>query len=487
MEKFDILVVGGGFGGLGMGHQLKQAGLDDFVILEKADQVGGTWRENSYPGAECDVPSALYSYSFAPNPDWKHKWSKQPQIFAYLKHCARKFGLYPHIRFGQAVTAAEYDDGRGRWTVSTENGDKFDCQHFICALGQLHHPSIPAFAGRDEFSGPQFHSAKWAHDIDLKDKRVAVIGNAASALQFIPHVAAVADTLTVYQRSANWVLPKGDRPYTALEKWISRKIPFLAKLYRLGIWAKQELIVYPIIAGSKWHQRVARSAFRRNLKSAISDPELRKMLTPNYTIGAKRILVSDTLFPALARENVDLVTEGIKQFTATSIITKDGVTRAHDIVIYGTGFRTNPFLQSIEVTGHGGKRLRNVWTGGARAFLGIAVPGFPNLHMLYGPNTNTGHTSIIYKLEAQIRYIIQLIQLSGSGAIEVRKDVAEQFDKEMQARLSQTAWDRVAASWYKDGDRITNNWPGSSWEYYRRTRRVDPSHYMAADIYNTNA
>ena len=256
MKKTEVLIVGSGFGGLGMARHLKQAGIQDFLVLEKADEVGGTWRENTYPGAECDVPSSLYSYSFALNPDWKHKWSKQEQIFEYQKKCANDFGLYPHIRFGQPVRSAVFDATRGRWTVNTASGDQYDCHHFISALGQLHHPSTPNIAGQVEFRGPQFHSANWQHDVDLSGKRVAVIGNAASAIQFIPFVAEQSAQLTVYQRSANWVLPKGDRPYSRFEKWVARNVPLAARLSRLGAWAKGEYILYPMIAGSKpWSLR----------------------------------------------------------------------------------------------------------------------------------------------------------------------------------------------------------------------------------------
>ena len=473
MHETEVLIVGCGFGGIGMGWQLKQAGSHDFVILEKSDEVGGTWRENTYPGAECDVPSSLYSYSFAPNPDWKHKWSKQEQIFAYQKKCVEDFQLRPHIRFNQRVKSAAFDATRGRWIVNTESGDVYDCRHFISALGQLHHPNVPKFTGQTEFTGPQFHSAEWQHDVDLNGKRVAVIGNAASAIQFIPFVAEQAAQLTIYQRSANWILAKGDRPYSPFEKWVARNVPLLAKLYRLGVWAKGEYILYPMIAGSKAHQRLGRWMFRNNLNKKVSNPELREKLTPDYPIGAKRVLLSDAFYPALARDNVKVVTEGIDRFSSTGVIDRSGTTREHDVVIYATGFQTNPFLQSIEVTGREGQRLCETWKDGARAYYGVAVPGFPNLHILYGPNTNTGHTSVIFFMEAQAQYIMQLIHNAGAGTVEVRADTAADFDSEVQSRLGNTAWEKVEKSWYKDGDRITNNWPGSSREYARRIRRAN--------------
>ncbi|MCL6283855.1 NAD(P)/FAD-dependent oxidoreductase [Ruegeria sp. 2012CJ41-6] len=481
MESIDIVIVGAGFGGIGLGHKLKEAGLDSFLILEKADEVGGTWRDNTYPGAECDVPSFFYSYSFAPNPDWQHKWSKQSQIFDYQKKCARDFGLYPHIRFGQEAKTASFDEATGRWTVTTDTGDRIDCRHFICALGQLHHPSIPKVKGQDDFEGQQFHSATWPEGVDLKGKNVAVVGNAASALQFIPYVAEQATKATVYQRTPNWVMPKGNRPYTAFEKWLSRHVPPLARLYRLGQWLRTEYVVFPIIAGSRPHQMLGRSLFRRNLNKAVSDPELRAKLTPDYPLGAKRLLISDTLFPALARDNVEVVTEGIDHISADGITDKSGTSRPHDFIIYGTGFQTNPFIQSIDVTGRGGKTLREVWKEGARAYLGIAVPGFPNLHMLYGPNTNTGHSSVVYMMEAQIGYIVQLIQQASTKTAEVREDVATRFDTEMQTRLTQSVWDKIETSWYKDGGRITNNWPGSGREYHRRTKRLVPQDFVFSD------
>ena len=461
-----MLIVGTGFGGLCLAAKLREQGDEDFIIIEKADGVGGAWRENTYPGAECDIPSALYSYSFAPNPTWDFKWAKQPQILKYIQDFAAERDLYRHIKFGQKVTSAEYDDEG--WTIKTAGGESYNCQFFVSAIGQLHVPSFPSFKGKETFKGVSFHSAQWDHSVNLRGKNVGVIGVGASAAQLIPEVAKVASSLTVYQRTPNWIINKGDRPYTRFEKWIAKRVPSIAKLYRFGIWCQSEYIVWPIIRGAKIRRALAKYASLSEMKKYIKDPELQAKLTPKYTMGAKRILFSDSYYIALARETVTLETDNISEVYSAGIKTENGTQNQHDVLIYATGFYSNPFLKEIEVTGANGVNLKEHWKDGAFAYLGVTTHGYPNMFMLYGPNTNTGHTSIVYKLEAQVQHILKLMDKTGEGIIEVKTKPEQAFNSEAQERLSKLAWAKIDASWYKDGDRVTNNWPGSSLEFKRR-------------------
>ncbi len=469
--RIKTLIIGTGFGGLCMGVKLKGAGDDNFIMLEAAQTLGGTWRDNTYPGAECDIPSALYSFSFAQNPTWEFKWAKQPQILAYQNKVAEDYGLRRHMRFNQRVKSCVYDEADKRWRVKTEQGQVYDCQFLITAVGQLHHPHTPKFEGAARFKGGSFHSARWKHDIDLAGKRIAVIGNAASAVQFIPEIAKMAGQLTVYQRSANWVVDKGDRPYTRFEKWVARRCPGLANIYRFALWSLGEYVIWPVIKGAKLRAAILRFKNKMDMRAFIKDEGLQEALTPTYPIGAKRILFSDTYYAALARENVDLVLGAPAKVTSHGITDSHGIERLHDVIIYSTGFHTNPFLKSIDVRGVGGKTLSETWKDGAHAYLGVSTGNFPNMFMIYGPNTNTGHTSIIFKLECQTNYVLQLMSHAEKlGPMAVKLSVEQEFNAEMQARLAELAWNAVENSWYKDGARLTNNWPGSSLEYKRRTK-----------------
>jgi len=468
------LIIGAGFGGMCMGVQLKARGDDDFIIVEKADEVGGTWRENTYPGAECDIASALYSYSFAPNPAWEFKWAKQKQIHAYQKGIAKDYGLYPHIQFDRTVLSTAFNDGI--WTTLFADGTQIRSQFLVSAIGQLHVPKTPEIKGADKFKGASFHSAQWDHSFDYVGKNIGVVGNAASAIQLIPELAEVAKTLTVYHRSANWVIPKKDRAYSGLEKWLGKRIPSLGKLYRFNLFAQGEYFLWPIIQGKKVYMKMGEAYWKMGLKKHIKDPALRAKLTPDFPIGAKRVLLSDKIYPAFARENVEVVTEGIEQMTAQGIQTVDGENRPHDLVVFATGFYSNPFLKEIEVTGEGGVTLKDHWAEGAGAYMGVMTAGFPNLFVLYGPNTNTGHTSIIYKLENQVGYILQLIEKANSK-VSVTPDSEAEYVEEMQSRLKKLAWSKVDASWYKVGDRVPNNWPGSALEYKRRYKSPIWEHF----------
>lgn len=471
---FKCVIVGSGFSGICMAIKLKQQGVDEVLVLEKASEPGGTWRDNHYPGAECDVPSALYSYSFETRTDWDYQWSEQPQILEYINRTARKHGILPHIRFGSELVAASYDATNSRWNLSLASGDNLSAQFLVSAVGQLHKPRIPAIQGAQTFNGAQFHSAAWNHAVELAGKSVAVIGNAASATQFIPVVAQRAARLTVFQRSANWVSRKRDRRYTPREKALMRRFPFTRRLARLKIYLRNELLVYPAFKGNRLNNWLLRQACLGYLNDTVKDESLRRKLLPDYPVGAKRILVVEGFYEALVRDNVALVTDPIDAITPSGIRTRDGSQFPCDVIIYGTGFVTNPFLDGIRITGRTGKALAQHWAEGARAYLGIATCDFPNLFFMYGPNTNLGHNSILLMAEAQANYIVQLIaavERQQCSAVEVYAEVEARYNSELQARLQSMVWNRVADSWYKSGGRITNNWPGSVGEYRRATRR----------------
>lgn len=479
-EHRKCIIVGSGFSGICIAIKLKQHGIDDFLVLEKANALGGTWRDNHYPGAECDVPSALYSFSFETKTDWDYQWSEQPQILEYIGKTARKHGVLSHIRFRSELVAASYDAGQSRWNVQLASGDTLSAQFLVSAVGQLHRPRIPTLPGADTFRGTQFHSAAWNHAVGLDGKSVAVIGNAASATQFVPIVAQQAGRLTVFQRSANWVSKKRDRRYTEREKAFMRRFPFTRRIARLKIYLRNELFVFPAFRGNRLSHWLLRQACLSYLNSTVRDESLRRKLVPDYPVGAKRILVVEDYYEALVRDNVELVTDPIDTIDETGIRTRDGRHVPCDVIIYGTGFVTNPFLDGIRIAGKTGQLLADHWSGGARAYLGIATSEFPNLFFMYGPNTNLGHNSILLMAEAQANYILQAIaavERQHRSAVEVRKEIEERYNRELQARLRNMVWNRVEDSWYKSGGRITNNWPGSVGEYRRVTR-----HFQEADF-----
>lgn len=477
MSKHNIVIVGSGFSGICMGIKLKQAGINDFIILDKASELGGTWRENSYPGAECDIPSALYSFSFEPNPNWKHVWSKRDQIFQYQKDVAEKYRLMPHFRFNQRVVSAEFLNDR--WLINAEETE-FEAQHFISAIGQLHERATPAFDGAEGFDGEQFHAAKWNHKVDLKDKNIVVIGAAASAVQLVPEVAKQSRQLTVIQRTPNWMMEKPNRSYTRPEKWLAERIPLLNKLYRGFLYLLADGVLFQALNGNRVAAWFIKLKVNRNLNKHISDPSLKATLTPNYTIGAKRILFSHTFYEAFNRNNVQLETNGVKSIIPDGIVTTSGKEIEADVIIYATGFITNPFFKSISVTGTS-QTLEQAWENGAQAYLGIHTNGFPNLHMMYGPNTNLGHNSIIIMLEAQANYICKTIKnlvLQNKTLIDVKPDVELAYNHEIQMRLKAMVFSSVEQSWYMDNGKITNNWAGSTWDYKRRLKADNSDSYV---------
>jgi cation diffusion facilitator CzcD-associated flavoprotein CzcO len=475
-----IAIIGSGFSGLCLGIQLKRAGLESFTIFEKADRLGGTWRDNTYPGAACDVPSFSYCFSFAQKTDWTRKWSPQPEIAAYMEDCARRYDLLPHLRLGTEIASARFDEADGTWRLRTTAGEEIVADVLVSAVGQLNRPSVPDIPGLDRFRGTRFHSARWNHGYDLTDKRVAVIGNAASAIQFIPRIAPTVRYLTILQRSANWMLPRRDRAYTAAERARFTRFPWLARLYRWSLWLQYEM-QFPAFRGNRPMQAMMRKAALRNLGAHVADPRLRAALVPDYPIGAKRVLISDDYYQALGRPNVALVTSGIDHLTEDAVVTRDGAVHPVDAVILATGFQSTAFLAPMRVEGRGGRTLESEWAGGARAYLGLTVAGFPNFFMTYGPNTNLGHNSIIFMIECQTRYIVAAIRTlidRDLAWMDLRREVMETYNAALQRELARSVWARIGASWYKnERGVITNNWSGTTVAYWWRTRRFDASRY----------
>jgi cation diffusion facilitator CzcD-associated flavoprotein CzcO len=472
-----VAVIGAGFGGIGLASVLHQAGFEDVTIFERAADLGGVWRENTYPGAACDVPSSLYSFSFAPNPAWPRRYSEQPDILDYLRRTAAEQGVLDRIRFNTEVTGAAFDETRNVWRIDTANGETCTADVLVPAVGQLSRPTVPDIPGADSFTGPAFHSARWDHDVDLSGKRIAVIGTGASAIQFVPRIQPGAAKVTVFQRSAPYVVPKVDREYRPWHHRAFRALPVSQRVGRLTTWGIGELLTTAL---TSWLPlgRVLDLWFRLHLRQQVKDPELRARLVPDYPIGCKRLLFSNDWFPALSQRNVEVVTEAITKISPAGVRTADGREHEADVLIYGTGFIATDFLAPMRIRGLGGRELTEEWADGAHAYLGLSVPGFPNMFLIYGPNTNLGGNSIIAMMEGQFGYIRDLLRtLSPGSTVDVRREVAERFDTEMRERLARSVW-AGCSSWYRESNgRITTNWPGLVGEYRRRTGRVDLADY----------
>ena len=476
-----VIVIGAGFGGLGAAYELSKDGLADVTVLEKADDIGGVWRENTYPGAACDVPSHLYSYSFARKTTWGRRYAEQPDILGYIHDTADRFGLRKLVRTGVEATSAEYDDGTASWRVTTSRGETLAADVLVPAMGQLSRPALPPIPGLDTFAGPSFHSAEWRHDVDLTGKTIAVLGTGASAIQFVPRIRRVAKQVRVFQRSAPYVVPKLDRGYTDAHHAAFKKVPGFAPTMRGAVWQITELLGLALTKVAPL-ARLLQTLATANLKHHIKDPALRAKLIPDYPIGCKRVLFSSEWYPALAADNVDVETDTVTEVTKTGVRTADGRVHDVDVIIYGTGFKATEFLAPMTITGRDGRDLHSDWAEGARAHLGMAVPGFPNMFLIYGPNTNLGSSSIILMMEQQARYIRQFVEKLGHGettrAFEVRRAAEEAYDKEVQTRLDEGVW-TTCDSWYRaDSGRVTTNWPGIVHEYQRRTTTVAFGDYL---------
>lgn len=478
-----IAIIGSGFGGLGMAHYLKQAGLHDFTIFEKAADLGGVWRDNVYPGAACDVASHFYSFAFEPHYPWSRRYGPQKEIHAYLAHVADKYDLRRHMRFGCTVLGADFDETLGLWNIRFADGSTRQAQVLISAVGQLNRPKMPELPGLEKFRGHAFHSANWDHGYDFQGKTVAVVGTGPSAVQFVPAIAARVKQMHVYQRSTSWTLPKFDGSYSTLERWLLTNLPFLHTLDRWRIYWWYEFLASALQNGSRLgvvSRAVLRLAAKLLMHRQVQDPTLRAKLTPDSPVGCKRILLSNEWLPALARQNVEVITEPLLEVTATGLRSADGVHREVDALIYGTGFASTQFLAPMDFGGLGGASLRQRWKDGAEGYLGMAVSGFPNLFLLYGPNSNLGAGSIIFMLERQQRYLTQLIAEMCQRRlawVDVAPERQSAFNAEMQERSGDLAYTGGCTNWYLVNGRNTNNWVGYMSEYARRLRQPVFSHF----------
>jgi cation diffusion facilitator CzcD-associated flavoprotein CzcO len=466
-----VVIIGAGFGGIAAAIELRRYGFTDVTILERGPGLGGTWRFNSYPGAACDVPSHLYSFSFAQRRDWSRLCSPQQEILEYLEGVAHEHDVDSLVQTGVEVTSCRWDEGSGTWTVSSADDRRWEADAVIIATGQLHQPSLPRIEGT--FDGHSFHSSAWDHDYDLRGKRVAVIGTGATAVQFVPEIAPLVDRLDVFQRTGNWFLPRENKPYPRSVRWVIKHVPGVQDFRRRFIYEYGESLTL-MIRHPRTFGRVGGVKSARFMRKQVPDLKLREKIWPDYTFGCKRVLFSSFFLETLGRPNVDLITEPIARLEGQRVITADGQEREVDCVIYGTGFRTNDFMFPMEISGAGGRSLREVWAGGAHAHNGICVPGFPSLFLMYGPNTNTSGGSIILYEEAQAAYIRQalaLVRARAAAAIDVRPEV--------EAESAWTACD----SWYRDqSGRIVANWPGYMREYEAAVRVLDPSEFRFVAI-----
>jgi cation diffusion facilitator CzcD-associated flavoprotein CzcO len=480
-RTLEVAIVGAGFGGLCMAIQLLAQGQRNFLVFEKGREVGGTWRDNSYPGAECDVQSHLYSYSFAAKPDWSQRYAGWREIQQYILDTTERYALREYIRFNQQVTGLHFDAGQARWRVMTASGLEFMARHVVLATGPLHVPQIPNLPGLDRFQGRVFHSAQWDHRYDLAGKRVASIGTGGSAIQYCPRIAPQVARLYVFQRTPAWVIRRDERRYGDRARRRFARFDAWRKLHRARLYWANESRVWPMFHPAL--ARVVQRLAQLNIRRSVPDPELARRLTPQYTIGCKRVLISNEWYPMFRRANVELVTAGIREIREHGIVTSDGVERPVDCIILGTGFVVDPriYMQNFPVTGLPGHELARDWQDGAEAYYGISVAGYPNLHQLVGPNTALGHNSMIFMIEAQVHYVLECMRAlreSGADYLGVTPQAQAQFNRRVRDSLRNTVWSTGCRSWYQqdDGKNFTI-WPWSTWRYWLETRRVDRTRY----------
>lgn len=471
----SVGIIGSGFGALSVAIELRRAGHTDLRLWERAASIGGVWRDNTYPGAACDVPSPLYSFSYEPCADWSSRYARQDEILQYLRTTAEKYGITPLVQLSKDVVAAHYDEQTATWTVRFGDDTEQTVDILVSAVGQLSQPVLPAIPGVETFEGQSFHSARWEHDIELAGKRVAVVGTGASAIQFVPHLAEQAAELHVFQRTPSYILPKPDQRFGPRYRRLLRRGALRAE--RASWWGFGEQFSRGLDDDSVVGKVISTVALR-HLRAKVTDPVLRAKLTPDYPVGCKRILFANTYYPAIVQPHVELVTDAITQITPTGLVTADGTHHEVDVIVYATGFDSQEFLESIDITGVGGRKLATQWADGARAYLGIYVPGFPNLLLSYGPNTNLGGGSIIYMLEAQARHMRQTLDRLVAGtyrSVEVSERAEQDYDQEIQGRLGRSVWSHCD-NWYRHASgRITSNWPGSTHPYAQRTKTLDPA------------
>jgi len=479
-QHAKVIIVGGGFSGLGMAARLKEAGIEDLIILERAGEVGGAWQANTYPGCTCDVPSHLYSFSFAPNPEWSSTYSPQPEIHDYLRRCADRFGLRPHLRLNVEVELATWREDDQLWELDSSDGT-FTANVVVSAMGPLTEPKLPDVPGLDAFEGTVMHSARWDHDYDLAGKRVASIGTGASAIQYVPEISANVDQLFVFQRTAPWIMPHGKRLIRDAERTLYRRVPLAQKLVRGAVYAGRELLVVgfakrPRVMGA--FERLARS----HRDKQISDPRLRRDVTPDYKLGCKRLVPSNHWYRALQQPNVELVPSALQEVRPRSVVDAGGVERDVDAIVFGTGFHVTDIPAAHHVRGRDGVLLSEVWQGSPRAYLGTSMPGFPNFFMLLGPNTGLGHSSMVYMIESQVEHVrdaIAAMDGAGATAIEVRGEAHDAFNRDVDSQMRGTVWDvGGCSSFYIDATgRNATLWPDWTWRFRRRARRFDAAAY----------
>jgi len=479
--KYGVAIIGSGFGGIAMAIALRKAGFHDFVILEKAADLGGTWRDNQYPGCACDVPSPMYSFSFELNPAWTRVFAPQQEIWDYLRRCAAKYGVEEYIRYGCTVEGMDWDDATQRWTVRLAGGDRCQARAVVSAAGALHLPSVPEIPGAARFGGVAFHSAHWDHACDLDGKRVAVIGTGASAIQFIPEIAGRAGSLTVFQRTPPWIQPRLDAEIPDRVRHRLETVPLAARAMRDTIYWLLEARGLGFAVDPRLQAPMAAMA-RQHLDRQVSDPVLRAQLTPDYTIGCKRILLSSDYYPALQRPNVHLVTDAISEITEAGMVDETGALHEADVLIYGTGFRVVDAATELNITGRDGRKLADAWSEGVEAYRGTTVAGFPNLFLLLGPNTGLGHNSVVFMIESQVQHImscLRLIAREKAATIEVKESAQRSYNDALQRRLRRAVWSSGGCrSWYLDDAGVNRTlWPGFSFEYWARTRRARRSAY----------
>ena len=479
--RTDIAIIGAGFAGLGMAIALDKAGRGDYLILEKAGDIGGTWRENTYPGCACDIRSLLYSFSFEPKRDWSRQFPMQAEILDYLRQCVRRYDLARRIEFGAKAVSMAYDEASGRWTIRLADGRLVDCRVLIAAMGPLHQPNIPAIPGASGFAGPQFHSAQWDHGADLTGKRVAVVGTGASAIQFVPQIAKQAAQVTVFQRTPPWVLPKPDRAIGDRLHRLFETVPGFQRAYRWFVYWQAEATIatftYPRLTGLG--EKVARSFIARQ----VPDPELRRKVTPSYRMGCKRVLLANDYYPAIAQPHVKLVTEAVTEITGSGVISADGTEHPADAIIYGTGFHVTDAYTRADIAGAGRVAIADLWRDGAEAYLGLTVAGFPNMFLMLGPNSVLGHNSMIFMIESQVHYVLRCLDLIDKrGTIAVTDQAQHEFNADLQRRLQTAVWSAGGCvSWYLDLAGVNRAiWPGSTLRYWRKTRRPVTAHFGPA-------
>jgi cation diffusion facilitator CzcD-associated flavoprotein CzcO len=472
----DVLIIGSGFAGLCMAIKLLQAGESSFVLIEKDSDVGGTWRDNTYPGCGCDIPSHLYSFSFDLNEDWTRMYPSQPEIWEYLRTSAAKHGVVPHIRFNTEVREAVFDNRSNAWRVRMNTGEAITARVVVSGMGGLCRPAFPRIPGIERFQGPAFHSAEWDHAVDLRGKRVGVIGTGASAIQFVPRLAEQVARLHLFQRTPPWVLPKLDRPIRGWERFLFRYLPGYMRLFRAWLYWRQEALAIGYTISPKVLKPVEKWA-RRHIARHIADPALRAKVTPTFSLGCKRTLISNEYYPALARSNVDVITDGVVEVRERSVITADGTERPVDALVFGTGFRTMDLLSPVTFVGRTGVPLDEMWEKEApEAYYGVAVSGYPNLFFLIGPNSRVANNSIVFMIEAQVHYVLECLNRMRNGGprtLEVRPEKQEQFNDALRKRLKRTVFVSGCKSWYTDAEgRVPILWPSFSFHYWMRTRKV---------------